>query len=477
MSEKESIFKFGKTSKEAILKKEIDWTHSKSSEEKEALSIREWNKTQKKIAEAEKILAKKEEVSPKERAKLINHYIETNYLQFCTFPNNEKKRETTKDYFMGLTPENLEKILGKQESALIFHIITEQNRLLQLTKENNININLVRNFAKQEGDGMLPCRIRKALFCLGAFQNDLINSLLTETCDFYRIYRVGDSQFLEEFLKNVIHPLMRDLKISLVDLERESQKWQEYQKFDPEEKEKPIKIFGFEIFDFSEIKGEEIIARAAKVLPRELLSTNVKEVDYHDELKPMDKKEYGFEGEGVATFTIDSEEEESRVTFNKVSNSTGVNYLRRVPRVIAHELAGHGLLDSRITNQIKLTPEDQLQMIVWWLRVEAEENEWSSYVLKINNRDKRKEKTLKSIEGLADSIAYYLTDPEGFQDLCPQRYEFLTYWFKKLFPDFNLGNSLRAKMNYDILMERLEKEEEEELRKNFKEFLKRIKEN
>lgn len=396
-----------------------------------------------KIVKAEEILARKEEMPMEEKTKLISHYI--------------KEVEAMRNCFKDLTHEEIEEMLGEQESTLVFHIITEQNQLLQKMKENSVEKDQIQNFVEQRGDEMLPYRIYKVFHYLDSIQMEL-DTLLTSA---WYLFREGDVAVSQR--KEMKKESMRRLKVLLVDLERESQEWQKYQKFEREKEEKPMRISGFEGFDFPGIRGEEIIEKAAEILPRKLLSTNVREIKYRNIPKPTNKEKYGIDGESFASFSSERETKECDITFYKLPGLAGVKYLSEVPFVLAHEF-GHSL-DPRTVDQKDLTPGEQFQMIIEWEGVRTKEDERNSYILKINNQDKQREEALKSQESLAESAAYFLNDPFVFQALCPRRYEFIATLFKKRFPDFNLRNGIEARLNYDILMENL-REKEKKSEKN-----------
>lgn len=463
MLEKEPQF-FGKEAvPEQVSEKEEAVKLTEFSKELEAFAEKDEDYLKEKAAEAEKIMAEEKEATLEEKSGAVRSYLEKSFIKKevrePSFRREDK--EETREFFRGLTPDKLEAHLGKEDLNLVFRVISERDRLLGQIKEDDLTEEEIRKFAEQNGYEMLPWRINKTL--------DELNflSIVLESRFLGNIMFPGLSSWEEEKKH-----LTGQLKVSLVELRRENEVWQKYSKFEREKEEKPMEIKGFEKLDgpTEMYKGEELLRIAAEILPRGILSANIKSIEYSGKREPANKAKYGFDGESAATFVSDDKCEKGDIVFHKTSDSSSrVDYFNNVPFILGHEW-GHSL-DPRLVDQKDLSPREQLRMVKEWEEVRAKEEEWSSYVKKINKPDKIDEESVKSQESLAESAAKFLNNPFTLKELYPQRSEFMVNLFKKRFPEFSLEKSLEAKEMYTICLFGFPKGEKE--KNAIDEFLKR----
>lgn len=376
----------------------------------------------------------KEGPTPEEKAEAIKGYIGAEDTEF-TFPVKEEEREAMKKFFLELNPNALETTMGKRESDLVYGVISEYNAFRQHLAENNLREEDLQQFINEKGYAMVPCRIRESWAEMSAFPEIDISVLLSQQ------WKISEGES-SEFPKLLKEHIVQELESVLSILGAENKEWQKYGQFEREKEEKPMEIKGFEKFDFRRIKGKEIVEIAAQILPRQLLSANVGQIEYQDKARPVEK-EYGFSGKSFASFGLNLKEGGGDITFYKLTKRDKISYLRELPSVLAHEW-GHSI-DPRLVDQRDLPPEVQLQMIQEWEKARESEPEWSSYVMKINNPNKQAEEILKSQESLAESCAAFLEDPERFRLFHPERYSFFAIWLGARFPEFDFEDREKQK--------------------------------
>ncbi|MBZ1345344.1 MAG: hypothetical protein KY055_01760 [Candidatus Nealsonbacteria bacterium] len=377
----------------------------------------------------------KGEISQNEKFRVIKKYVET--------IEEKKAAKEIKKSFLKLTPDELETSLSKKESDLIYGVISEYNTLLKHFEENNIKREEIKQFLEEKGEEMLPYRIRRGYTKLDIGLRNINNILFDRWLNIAEggFRKIPEKFFLEE-LKTVVN-----LEIDLADLISENAEWKEYSINRKEKTEKPIEIKGFEKFDFPQIKGKEIVETATALLPKELFSNKIRMIEYQDKIQPVDKK-YGFTGERFASFSplYFRGKDRADIAFYKVSLLDKISYLKELPFMLAHEWAHN--IDPRLDDQKDLLPGMQLQMVKEWDKARMEELEWSSYVLKINNPDKKIKEGLKSQESFAESCACFLENPEVFNLSHPKRYEFFSKWLSIRFPELDLTDRQKQEERY-----------------------------
>lgn len=387
-----------------------------------------------KVAEVEKILAEEKETTLEKKSGAVRNYLEKSFIKKEVIEPSfhREEKEATSKLFLDLTPDKLEARLGKEDLNLIFRVISERDRLLGQMKEDNLTEEELRKFVEQNSYEMLPWRIHKILVGLNDVSAHLEARFLwdwemSEWTNWKKDRKYLDSQ----------------LKASLVDLRRENQEWQKYLKFDRKKEEKPMGIKGFEKLDSlaGKRKGKELVRVAVETLPRGILSANVKSIEYDGKRKQLDRAQYGFDGESAASFISDNDGK-GDIVFHKPSDFYPPAFWNDFSSILGHEW-GHSL-DPRLADQKDLTLGEQFRMIKDWERVRAKEEEWSSYVKKINKLDKKEEESEKSTESFAESIALFLNNPFTCKELYPQRYKFGVAWLKRRFPGFDPVKHLQA---------------------------------
>jgi len=408
---------------------------------------------------ADEILAKKEDVSLGEKTEIIRNYLKKDFIQekdtgvlLASHYISIEDKKMARDYFLRMTPTKLESTFGKEELNLIFRVISEYSALLKKTEEfiyNNLSEENIKEFKEQNEHEILPYRFHYTLDELKTALNQLRNLFLC------RWGLISQGQYEKSKKK-----FAQMLKKLFFNLNKKNKEWQECSKSETEAAETPIEIRGFEEFDFPEIKGKEIIAKALEILPKEF-SAIIESIEFKKKILSRPKT-YDFDlSTTIAKIYFQEIKHKIRffpffpiVPLDKLDDRKRINYLKKIPFVLGCKL-GH-ILNPRLVDQKDLTLQEQLKMIMDWEKIRAEEEEWSRYTEIINDPDLKEKILLEDEDSFAESIGFFFVNSYKFQKLYPKRAEFITNLFKKRFPEFNLEKSFSAKEEYDALINTLE---------------------
>lgn len=212
----------------------------------------------------------------------------------------------------------------------------------------------------------------------------------------------------------------RDTEIlgaSLKDLERILSDWQRQPSEAPRHR---IEISGFP----RELKGP--LQEAMRIVFPGGISGTVRKITYEDESK-SGLLESGRETSVLASFNGS----DLSITLYRRPQSSQYPLFTPTPAdeftyILAHEF-GHSI-DPRMVAQ-NIPPAKQLYLVLKWEEVRRETGDFSVYERTIQSFSRAKENRKKSLEGFAESVAFFFTDPYWLIMDCPKRFQF----FAKVF--------------------------------------------
>jgi hypothetical protein len=359
---------------------------------------------------------KEGEISLKKKAEIIKEYIKEDYSDLTTFKKNK-----VKESFSKMNDSQIEELFGAKEFELLYKIISKWNFARESIRKKMPESNEIQDFVKKYGERNLPRQISllvsdwKDLIDIDFFQYDLI---LPEIYDkLINGKTIEHSELKLEGRAGLIEWLIEGFK-------------------EKKTEEGLAKIIGFEKFDRPEIKGAEIVEKAATaILPRGLISdlNNLKCIEY------IDKK-----GPPTPVPGIRSNGEYDPLAQKIIIYKTK-DLLLLLPAILSHDWA-HSL-DPRVINQNALPMKEQFELIKKWEEIREEEPvKISFYCQSI------KDEFQKSKDGWAESIRLLLTDPKELKEKSEKRYNFFLSMLKKSYPEFDPSQTIEKKKEYKKLL-------------------------
>ena len=356
------------------------------------------------------------EVSLEEKVQVIKDFIDSEFdegkllFRMAVDATGEitKKRaivlEALKGQFKDKSFSEIRKDLGDETIVLIQKVISVYNQGINEIRAQNIidKREDVRELAEKQ---MIPIRLNRILRLPGSIISYLMYLYLKEDIDNILQQEEDVKKIRKEF---------EDIEKNIFPETREK---------------KSISIKGFEKFDCPEVKGEEFVKQALQYLPQKPLGKEVKEIRYEDRKTSM-LEGSGIDEDAAAYYYV----REGKIVFFK-SDKSKKEFLEGFRFNLAHE-GGHAL-DPRTIPQEGLSILEEIQIIKEWEQVRVEEEEFSDYVKKIDNKDKIIENKIKSEESFAETIRMFLLNPGHLQDNNPKRFEFCEKWLNKQFPEEN----------------------------------------
>lgn len=336
------------------------------------------------------------------RAEVIKKHIEAEYVD--STPSREKQ---VKELFSKMNNDQLQGVFGKEGLGLVYIAVNKWNSFQERIEKEMPSKREIEEFTKKYGYLNLSLEIdtyssfkptEDVIYCL--YDELIINKKKLEKTNF--------------------KPKL-DEKIMILE-----KKFNDF--VERKRKEGPVKLMGFDKFDSSKIKGNEIAEKAVAILPNgRLTDLNSLSAIYYSDISER--------GGG----TYDS------VSKKIILNSTE-NVVSLLPHRIAHEY-GHSI-DPRFAILKPFTLKEQLPLIGKWEEIRKEEPlKVSFYCSSFEQRDK------KDVEGYAESIRRILTSPLEFKDAAPKRYGFFLSLFQKLYPEFKTSMESRLRQNMEKMKE------------------------
>ena len=389
------------------------------------------------------------EISLEEKTKPIREFIEKEYSKKMitggTTPELKEEIEERKEFLLKLTPHELQKLFGED-----FELIHDKIRDLKTLKREvlgDIDEKEFLQFEEEKGDQMMPWRFREVK---GEFISYTVK-LFYLIDDIARLKMELEAPKQRKMTQLFKERGVEDLKN--LPLKEKIKKWQDYFK---SEKKRPIQFRGMEKLEseWEEIlgkKGKRLLKQGIEIIPRNLLSKNVKKIEYTNQTLFVD---LGSGNIGAAGMAYNPKTREINIL--KTSELEGIEMAESFPLRMAHEF-GHSL-DPRIVDQKDFSLQEQFKLIKEWEEIRDKEPPFSTYVKLINSPFKLEENCDKSKEDWADSIAYYLICPFSLKERSPQRCKFIDQFFLKKFPKFKETKKeiSKAVSEYNILLHYLE---------------------